>query len=298
MIHASGDCIPANVRRVAGAKAERNFLEMHFETITVEINGPLGRLTLNRPERLNAMNATMLRELAEAARWFDEQREMRVVIVGGAGRAFCAGADLKESPALAASPASGESWLYRREAAQYGRRMADAIEQMRATTVVRLHGHIVGGGVVLASACDLRVAAEDARFSIPEIELGIPLTWGAIPRLVREIGPAMTKELVMTCRPFTPQEAKAMGFVNRVVPLAELDQHVEQLAAEITAMPSVPVVITKEHVNAVSRALSAGLTAFADGEALLSAISDPESVQARNEYTARRLKKKPTEQGA
>jgi enoyl-CoA hydratase/carnithine racemase len=194
---------------------------MSFETIKAEIDGALGRLTLNRPERLNAMNRAMLRELVEAARWFDEQREVRVVVVSGAGRAFCAGADLKDSPALEAVAASEKSWLYRREAAQYGRRMADAIEQMRATTIARLHGHIVGGGVVLAAACDLRIASEDARFSIPEIELGIPLAWGGIPRLVREIGPAMTKELVMTCRQFTPQEAKAMGFVNRVVPFDE-----------------------------------------------------------------------------
>jgi enoyl-CoA hydratase/carnithine racemase len=264
---------------------------MNFETIKVECDGALGRLTLNRPERLNAMNATMLRELVEAARWFDE-REVRVVIVSGAGRAFCAGADLKQSPAQEALPDSEKSWLYRREAAQYGRRMADAIEQMRATTIVRLHGHIVGGGVVLASACDLRVAADDARFSIPEIELGIPLAWGGIPRLVREIGPAMTKELVMTCRPFTSQEAKAMGFINRVVPFAELDNQVEELAAEIIAMPSVPVVITKEHVNAITRAMSAGLTAFADGEALLSALMDAESRQAREDYTTRRLNKK------
>jgi enoyl-CoA hydratase/carnithine racemase len=85
---------------------------MNFSTINVEINGPLGRLTLNRPERLNAMNATMLRELAEAARWFDEQRELRVVIVSGAGRAFCAGADLKESPMMEAAPDSGKSWLF------------------------------------------------------------------------------------------------------------------------------------------------------------------------------------------
>lgn len=265
---------------------------MNFETIKVEIQGPLGRLTLNRPERLNAMNALMLRELVEAARLFDEQREVRVVIVSGAGRAFCAGADLRESPAQEAVPDSGKSWLYRREAAQSGRRMADAIEQMRATTIARLHGHIVGGGVVLASACDLRLASEDARFSIPEIELGIPLAWGGIPRLVREIGPAMTKELVMTCRQFTPQEAKAMGFINRIVPFEELDQHTEQLAAEIIRMPSVPVVITKEHVNAVSRAMSAGLTAFGDGEALMSAITDPESLEARKDYTARRLNSK------
>jgi len=265
---------------------------MNFSTINIEITGPLGRLTLNRPDRLNAMNATMLQELVEAARWIDGHREVRVVIVSGTGRAFCAGADLRQSPALAAIPDSGESWLYRREAAQYGRRMADAVEQMRATTIVRLHGHIVGGAVVLAAACDLRVAAENARFSIPEVELGIPLAWGGIPRLVREIGPAMTKELVMTGRPLTPQEAKAMGFVNRVVPFDELDEQVEQLAAQIIAMPSVPVVITKEHVNAVSLAMSAGLTAFADGEALLSAITDPESLQARTDYAARRLSKK------
>lgn len=265
---------------------------MSFETINVESDGPLGRLTLNRPERLNAMNGAMLREIVLATRFFDEQREVRVVIVSGAGRAFCAGADLKDSPAQEAVPDSGKSWLYRREAAQSGRRMADAIEQMRATTIARLHGHIVGGGVVLASACDLRVASEDARFSIPEIELGIPLAWGGIPRLVREIGPAMTKELVMTCRPFTPEEAKAMGFINRVVGFEELDNEVEQLAAEIIRQPSVPVVITKEHVNAVSRAMSAGLTAFGDGEALLSAITDPESLQARNDYTKRHLKKK------
>jgi enoyl-CoA hydratase/carnithine racemase len=238
------------------------------------------------------MNATMLRELAQAARWFDEG-EARVVIVSGAGRAFCAGADLKQAPAQEALPESETSWLARREAAQCGRRMADAIEEMRATTIVRLHGYIVGGGVVLASACDLRVVAEDALFSIPEIELGIPLTWGAIPRLVRDIGPAMAKELVMTCRRFTPQEAKAMGFVNRVVPVDELDSQVEQLAASIIAMPSVPVVITKEHVNAVSRAMSAGFTAFADGEALLCAITDPESIEARKNYLAHRLPKKP-----
>ncbi len=264
---------------------------MNFETIKVEINGPLGRLTLNRPDRLNAMNARMLRELVEASRWFDDQREARVVIISGAGRAFCAGADLKEIPTADALPDSGKSWLYRREASQYGRRMADAIEQMRATTIVRLHGRIVGGAVVLATACDLRVAADNALFSIPEVELGIPLTWGAIPRLVREIGPARTKELVMTCRPFTAQEAMSMGFVNRVCLLDELDQCVERLAAEIIAMPSVPVVITKEHVNAVARAMSAGLTSFADGEALLSALTDPESIQARKDYTARHLNK-------
>ena len=260
---------------------------MNFETLLVEVSDSIGRLTLNRPERLNAMSSTMLRELAEAARWFDSQPEVRVVIVRGAGRAFSAGADLNDS---SRNPAD-DSWLVRRAAAQAGSRMMDAIEAMKATTIACVHGYAVGGAVLLMAACDLRVAADGAVFSIPEVELGIPLAWGGIPRLVREIGPAMTKELVITCRRFTPQEAKAMGFVNRVVAPDELDQETMTLAEQIAAMPAVPVAITKEHVNAVTRAM-AGASSYADGDALLSAFSSPESLEARKAYVERRLKRK------
>jgi enoyl-CoA hydratase/carnithine racemase len=259
---------------------------MNFETLAVDVSGSIGRLTLNRPERLNAINATMLRELAEAARWFNAQPEVRVVIVRGAGRAFSAGADLKDS-----SKSEADGWLARREAAQAGSRMMDAVEAMKATTIAGVHGYAVGGAVLLMAACDLRIAAEDAVFSIPEVELGIPLAWGGIPRLVREIGPAMTKELVITCRRFTPQEAKAMGFINRVVPADELEEQTEKLAEEIAALPAVPVAITKEHVNAVSRAMAGG-SSYADGDVLLSAFSSPESLLARKSYVERRLERK------
>jgi len=260
----------------------------NFEAIMVGVEGALGRHTLNRPERLNAVGATMLKELAEAARWFDEHRELRVVIVSGAGRAFCAGADLKDSPV-----ASGEraSWLARREAGQLGLRAADALENMHAVTIAAVHGYAVGGGVVLTAVCDLRIVAEDASFFIPEIELGIPLAWGGIPRLVREIGPALTKELVMTCRRFDPSEAKAIGFINRVVPAARLIAEAEALAAQLIAMPSVPVAITKEHVNTVARAMGAGSTAFGDGEALLSTIGEEESRAAARRYREKALGK-------
>ena len=261
-----------------------------FQTIKVEVDGPLGRLTLNRPDRLNAIGATMLLELVEAARWFDQHRDLRVVILSGSGRAFTAGADLKDMPAAEAQ--SSRSWLYRREVGQYGLRAADAIEQMHAITIIKVHGYAVGGGVVLTSACDFRVAAEDASFFIPEIELGIPLAWGGIPRLVREIGPVLTKELVITCRRFSPQEAKAIGFINRVVPAAELDAEVEQLARDIIDKPSVPVAITKEHVNAISRMMSAGAATFADGDGLLGALGDPESRAAARAYRERTFRKK------
>ncbi len=270
---------------------------MEFETLIVKTEGPIGRLILNLPERLNALGPTIMHELTDAAHWFDRQSEVRVVIVSGAGRAFSAGADLLTALRLRASPegslqkdtaASPEppSWQKRREGGQVGLRMADALEQMHAVTIARIQGYAVGGGVVLAAVCDLRVAAEDAVFFIPEVELGLPLAWGGIPRLVREIGPALTKELVMTGRRFSPAEAKAAGFVNRVVPAADLDAEVEALAQEIAAKPVVPVIITKEHVNAVARQI-AGATAYADGDVLQATSAAEESRDAGRAYRER-----------
>jgi enoyl-CoA hydratase/3-hydroxypropionyl-coenzyme A dehydratase len=258
--------------------------ELEFETLRVEVEGAIGSLVLARPERRNALNAKTMREIAAAARWFDEQSAVRVVIVRGEGRSFCAGADLRDSPVAEALPGSGRSWAERREVGQLGLRMADAVEQMRAVTVAQVHGHAVGGGVVLMAACDLRVVAENCVLSIPEVDLGIPLAWGGIPRLVREIGPALTKELVMTCRRFTPQEAQAAGFVNRVVPEARLAAEARALAEELARKPAVPVIVTKEHVNALARAMSAGFTSFADGDVLLGNVFDPDSLEAARSY--------------
>jgi enoyl-CoA hydratase/carnithine racemase len=262
-------------------------LNVSFETLATGVDGPIGRIVLNRPDCLNAMNSTMLRELVEAAHWFDSQQDVRVVIISGSGRAFCAGVDLKESSRVQAET----SWLAQREAARAGSRMLDAIESMSAITIASVHGYIVGGAVLLVAACDLRIAAEEARFSIPEVELGIPLTWGGIPRLVQEIGPAMTKELVMTCREFAALEAKAIGFLNRVATPEDLEQETLDLAREVAGMPAVPVAITKEHVNAVSRAM-AGNTSYADCDVLLSALASPESARARKVYLEQRLKHK------
>jgi enoyl-CoA hydratase/carnithine racemase len=263
-----------------------------FETLTLAVDGALARITLNRPERLNAIGAAMMRDLIAAAKHLDGLMDVRVAILAGAGRAFCAGADLQDSPLSGASPRAERPWLERREQGQLGLRMADALEGMRAVTIAAVHGYAIGGGLVLAAVCDLRVAADDAVFSIPEVELGIPLAWGGIPRLVREIGPALTKELVMTCRRFTPDEAKAAGFLNRVVPAARLAAEVDGLAAQILAMPSVPVAITKEHVNSVARAMGAGTTAFADGDAALSVAFDPESLVAAERYLAKTVRRK------
>ena len=175
----------------------------HFDTLIVTAAGDRGELTLNRPDKLNPLSSHTLHEIELAARWFDEHHDLKVVVVSGTGRAFSAGADL--SAFSTAAPM---------EDRQVGWRMGRALDEMRAVTVARLHGWCVGGGLIVAAGCDLRVAADTAMFSIPEVDLGIPLAWGGIPRLVREIGPALTKELVMTCRPFDAHEAQRAGFLN------------------------------------------------------------------------------------
>ena len=254
-----------------------------FETLLAETQGPIGRLTLNRGDKLNPLSTQTLGEIAAAARWFDEKRGIKVVIVSGAGRAFSAGADL----GTFSGPPEGST----RDAADVGRQMADALEAMRAVSIAEIRGWCVGGGLVLAAACDLRLAAEDARFSIPEIDLGIPLAWGGIPRLVREIGPALTKELVLTCRPFDAAEAKAAGFLNRVVPAAELKSEVEALAESLAEKASHAIFATKRHVNAVTDQMVGTMRSWSDADGLVTALGDEECNEARRNYLQKRAAK-------
>jgi enoyl-CoA hydratase/carnithine racemase len=260
---------------------------MEFSEIDVKVDGPRGDITLNRPNKLNPLSTTTLNELVSAARYLDTLPGVKVVVVAGSGRAFSAGADLASFAAAGgesdpATPAS--SAVVAREAADAGRRMAEAIEAMRAVTVARIHGHCVGGGVVLASACDLRIAADDTRFSIPEVDLGIPLAWGGIPRLVREIGPARTKELVMTCRPFGAAEALAAGFLNRVVPASDLTATVDELAGQLAGKSSLTLTATKRHTNAVTESMVGTTRAWNDADSLVTALRDPESRAAGAAY--------------
>lgn len=255
-----------------------------FTTLRVSVDGPVGRLVLDRPERLNALSRTTLSELAAAARWFDEQRGVKAVVVRGEGRAFSAGFDLDD---FARRPADGDA----DDGAELGRLMAEAVTDVRAVTVAAVHGHCVGGGLVLAAACDLRIAGRGARFSIPEVDLGIPLAWGGIPRLVRELGPALTKELVLTCRPFDADEARAVGFLNRVVDDDEVVSAAEALAAELATKSALTLTTTKRHVNAVAEEAGSTAQSFRDADVLAAALRDPESRAAGAAYLERRSRR-------
>lgn len=252
-----------------------------FDTIVVTADGSRGELRLNRPDKLNPLSSHTLHEIELAARWLDEHHDLKVVVVSGAGRAFSAGADL-----------SAFSTAATMEDRQVGWRMARALDEMRAVSVARIHGWCVGGGLVVAAGCDLRIAADSARFSIPEVDLGIPLAWGGIPRLVREIGPTLTKELVMTCRPFDAHEARVAGFLNRVVPEASLDGEVEALVQQLLAKPKLALLETKAHVNAVTESMVGTGRSWADADGLYAGLRDEEGHASARAYVERLRRKR------
>jgi len=257
-----------------------------FDTLAVEAEGRIGRITLCRPEKLNPLSRLTLGELACAARLLDAAREVTVVVVSGQGRSFSSGFDLDD---FTAPLGPGESLT---DVADLGRVMAEAVGGMRAVTIASVQGHCVGGGLVLAAACDLRVVSDDARFSIPEVDLGIPLAWGGIPRLVREMGPAVTMDLVLTCRPFDAEDARALRFASRVVPTALLRDETEALARSLAEKSPLVLRQTKQQVHAATEALLPTVGATADAFALGVAAADPESRSAAARYLEGRLRER------
>ena len=238
-------------------------------------------ITLDRPDRLNALSRRLLGELIEACEWADSRHDLKVVVVRGAGRAFSAGFDLADF-------AERSDTMTTRETADLGRRATEAVAGIRQLTIASVRGHCIGGGLVLVAACDLRVASSDARFAIPEVDLGIPLAWGGIPRLVRELGPAITKELVLTCRPFDAEEGHRMRFLNRVVDPADLDAETERLAAELATKAGFALRTTKQQVDAVMEEIAGTRRNANDADALVVAMGDPESRAASKRYLERR----------
>lgn len=249
---------------------------MKFETIeaTLDDDG-VGRLTLDRPQKLNALDPTVLHDIIAATDWFNSKSDARVVLVSGRGRAFSAGFDLTSF-----SDGRGGGT----ETAHLGHRAVDALEAMHAVTVAAVHGHCIGGGVVLLMGCDIRIAGDDALFRIPEVDLGIPLTWGGVPRLVREIGPSATKDLVMTCRTVDPAEALALGLVSRVVPADQLELLASETATGLAAKAPFPLRTTKQQVATAARAWPVTADVSDDSGLIAASMTDPASIDAARRY--------------
>ncbi|MGH2584966.1 MAG: enoyl-CoA hydratase/isomerase family protein [Dehalococcoidia bacterium] len=249
-----------------------------MDTVQVERSEELPGLvtvTLNRPEKLNAISHQMHEELQEVCHRLTTDADARVVILTGAGRAFSAGADLGSRGRAGTDTATlralqqARGFTEERVSAAIGSRTAAALEGLAQVTIGAINGLCIGGAVVFASCLDLRLAAASAWFSIPEVDLDIPLTWNALPRLMRELGPARTKELVLSCDRFSAEEALRWGFVNHVVPDDELLPRARALAAKLLAKDAFAVAATKAATNALAQLMVPGQATYSDPDLLL-----------------------------
>lgn len=256
--HAPGGTRAA--RRTTEVRTEPPSAAAEAATVRIDRDGAVATITLDRADKLNALSPHEHLQLQRILADLREDFATRVVILTGAGRAFSAGADLSNKR----EPGKPESDLERRHRARIGDRTVAAIDALDQVTIAAINGLCVGGGAVLALACDLRVMARDAWLSIPEVAIGMPLTWGALPLLLREIGPARTIELVTTCERITAEQALDHRLVNHVV--ANAVEKARDVAAKIVAQPAVPVAMTKTTVRALRSTLARGDVTAADGD--------------------------------
>lgn len=260
-----------------------------YRTLKLDRRGAVATVTLNRPEARNAMSAQLMREMIACAGKLAAQRDIDVVIVRGAGKWFSAGADLNDASRWgnAARPLDEQ-----REIAALGFRMARAWEELPQVTIAAIEGYAIGGGLALSVALDWRVIASDAFVSLPEIALGIPLTWGTLPRLVNLVGPARAKRLSILCERVAAADALAMGIADWLAPAGKAYKGASDVARQVLALPRNSVRMTKESVNAYAGIGAHAASHMAHDQVQLAAAS-AEAKAAREAFARRRRKPRP-----
>ncbi len=225
---------------------------MVLETLLYEVDDGIAVITVNRPDKLNALNALVIHELSHAFHQARSDSAVRGVVLTGAGaKSFVAGADIQQFPDLDAL--EGHRFALR------GQAVFNRIEEMPKPVVAAVNGYALGGGCELALACHLRVASENASFGQPEVTLGLIPGYGATQRLPRLVGRGLATELILTAERISAQRAYEIGLVNRVVPLNDLLETAKEIIATITAKAPLAVGMALEALRASDLPLHEGL---------------------------------------
>ncbi|HSA93264.1 MAG TPA: enoyl-CoA hydratase-related protein [Terriglobales bacterium] len=213
-----------------------------FENILYEKKAAIAYVTINRPKVLNALNMATMEELRAAFTQARDDREVRVVVLTGAGeKAFVAGADINELARH--NPVEAKEYTHR------GQSVLDLMENLGKPVIACINGFALGGGCEIAMACTMRLASENARLGQPEVKLGIMAGYGGTQRLPRLVGKGLAMQILLTGEMITAQEAHRIGLVNEVVPQAELLPRAEAIAQKIIANAPLALQYTMEAVN-------------------------------------------------
>jgi enoyl-CoA hydratase len=241
---------------------------MTYQTLLFEIRDGIVFVTVNRPDKLNALNDQVMAELADAAEHIETERAIRGVIITGAGpKAFIAGADIGDLSRQ--GPFDGKARAMR------GQAVLRRLETCGKPIIAAVNGYALGGGCELAMACHLRIASETAKFGQPEVKLGIAPGYGGTQRLPRLVGKGIALQLILSGEMIDAQEAYRIGLVNKVVPAAELLAESEKMLRGILAMAPLAVRLCLEAVDqGCEMTLDEGLLLEANHFGLLAATND------------------------
>ncbi len=214
---------------------------MNNPNVLIEVNDHVAVMTISRPEALNAINQDLLLQMEAAIENIEADRQIRVLVITGAGRSFVAGGDIAAMSRM--DPFEGRAFV------QLGQRILGRIENSRMPVLAAVNGFALGGGCELALACDIRYASDRATFGQPEVNLGITPGFAGSQRLARICGPGVAKDLVLTGRVIDAQQALTIGLVAAVYPADELLSKVMETAALVASRSPVAVQMAKSAIN-------------------------------------------------
>jgi enoyl-CoA hydratase len=260
---------------------------MQFETLSVTREAHIATIRLNRPDKANAMNATMWREIRQAFEWVDSTPEVRVAVLQGEGKLFCAGIDLQMLMGLNAQIQNDCDGRTRESLRRVILGLQDtltSLERCRKPVLAAIHGGCIGGAIDLITCADMRYASSDAYFSIKEIDIGMTADVGTLQRLPKLVGEGITRELAYTGRRFEAEEARQIGLVNRVYASREaLYAGVQEIAANIAAKSPLSIRGTKEMITyARDHSVADGLNYVATWNAAMLMSQDLSEAMAAN----------------
>ncbi|WP_340692437.1 enoyl-CoA hydratase/isomerase family protein [Hyphomonas sp.] len=248
--------------------------------IVVTYEADLVRLKLNRPKQLNALNENIRTTIASVLNDLIERPDIRLLVISGEGKSFCSGADLKTT----SYPKVEGSWSTRRNRTSTWQRVLEQLDRIPQVTIASMQGHVVGGGALLATACDFRVISQDVVLRIPELALGIPNVWNGTPLLAREVGLPRARDWVMTTRKVFADELMQSGWAQRLAAPNALTDITTELIDELLAVPPAALAMTRSMTSALGRANSGMQLGWADADLQQWALTEEEYKETVDRY--------------
>jgi enoyl-CoA hydratase len=258
--------------------------DSQWKYLTLNRAGRVLEVSFRSGHRVNSLNNALMRELTALAQELQFDSELSAIILHGTEDMFSAGMDLKDPEAAAAKDSTVAQ---RRQLVKVGPQMCAAWEALEQITIVAIEGWCIGGGAALAVSCDWRVAADDARFYVPEIKLGMNMSWQSVPRFNHLIGPSRTKELLIIAEPVDMETAERWGLIDHVTASGGALEKARELATKVAAMPPVPVRMAKRAITISAGPLD-NATSFMDADQFLLAQNTEDAVEGAMAFFEKR----------